>query len=115
MSHVSGEQLDEEFGDDDAASADAADETVQVANEDEEEQDAEELGEDEAIDTEDFEASIDDLDDEEEDDELQAANEELSQKEQNARSLAIRRAIEQRMEKKQLEDDLDYLDLDVGD
>ncbi|MDP6374362.1 MAG: hypothetical protein QF921_07790 [Pseudomonadales bacterium] len=37
---------------------------------------------------------------------------ELSQKEQNARALATRRAIEKRIEERELDDDLDYLDLD---
>ena len=46
---------------------------------------------------------------------LKVAEEELSQREQNARSLAIRRAIERRMEKKRLDEDLDYLDLDLED
>ena len=46
------------------------------------------------------------------DDEVEAVDDELSLKEQNARSLAIRRAIEQRMERKRLDEDLDYLDFD---
>lgn len=54
---------------------------------------------------------IDDLDDETRKD-LRAVDEALSQKDQNARALAIRRAIEQRMEDKKLNTDLDYLDLD---
>ena len=54
---------------------------------------------------------IDDLDDETRED-LRAVDEALSQKDQNARALAIRRAIEQRMEDKKLNTDLDYLDLD---
>ena len=40
---------------------------------------------------------------------------EISSKEQNARSLEIRRAIEERMEKRQMEEDLDYLDYDLDD
>ena len=40
---------------------------------------------------------------------------ELSSKEQSARSLEIRRAIEERMEKRQLDEDLDYLDMDFDD
>lgn len=70
--------------------------------------DAEELGEDEEI--EDLEDDdLDDLD-EETRSELRAVDEALSQKEQNARSLAIRRALEERMERRRLHDDLDYLD-----
>ena len=77
-----------------------------LADDELEVEDSEELGEDEEI--EDLED--DDLDDLDEDDELKAVDEALSQKEQNARSLAIRRAIEQRMEEKKLHDELDYLD-----
>ena len=40
---------------------------------------------------------------------------ELSSKEQSARTLEIRRAIEERMEQRQLHEDLDYLDLDEDD
>ena len=40
---------------------------------------------------------------------------ELSSKEQSARSLEIRRAIEERMEEKQMHEDLDYLDYDLDD
>ena len=40
---------------------------------------------------------------------------ELSAKEQSARSLEIRRAIEERMDKRQLDDDLEYLDMDLDD
>jgi hypothetical protein len=73
------------------------------------EQDVEELGEDEEVDTEEFDAE---LDEEEDDGDLKVAEAELSPTEQNAKSLAIRRAIEQRVERKQLDEDLDYLDLD---
>jgi len=37
---------------------------------------------------------------------------ELTSKEQSARALEIRRALEERRERKQLSEDLDYLDLD---
>ncbi|MDZ7669421.1 MAG: hypothetical protein U5Q16_08355 [Gammaproteobacteria bacterium] len=37
----------------------------------------------------------------------------MSHKDQNARALAIRRAIEERLESKRLSRDLDYLDLDL--
>lgn len=77
-----------------------------LADDELEVEDSEELGEDEEID----DLDDDDLDDLDEDDELKAVDEALSQKEQNARSLAIRRAIEQRMEEKKLHDELDYLD-----
>lgn len=39
----------------------------------------------------------------------------LSEREQCARNFAIRRAIEQRMEQKALDLDLDYLDCDLDD
>ena len=40
---------------------------------------------------------------------------ERSDRERYARSFAIRRAIEQRMEQKALDHDLDYLDFDLDD
>ena len=40
---------------------------------------------------------------------------EISSKEQNARSLEIRRAIEERMEERQMHEDLDYLDFDMDE
>lgn len=40
---------------------------------------------------------------------------ELSGKELSARSLEVRRAIEEQMEKRRLQEDLDYLDLDFED
>ena len=86
-----------------------SDVTEQEVDELEEEQDVEELGEDEEIDAEEFDAE---LDEEEDDGDLKVAAAELSPTEQNAKYLAIRRAIEQRMERKQLDEDLDYLDLD---
>ena len=104
MSHEN--RLDERLGDDEALSDDL--DGVEPNDDD-----VEELGEDEAIDTDDFESDIEDLDDD--DEEFEIADEALTQKEQNARSLAVRRAIEQRMEQKKLEDDLDYLDLDLDE
>ena len=50
-----------------------------------------------------------DLDENEEDIDAVVA---LSAKEQNARSLEVRRAIEERMEQRKLDEDLDYLDLE---
>ena len=77
---------------------------------DEFDSDEEELGEDEEIeDLDDEDLDEEDLDDETRN-ELKAVDEALSQKEQNARSLAIRRALEERAEAKRLHDDLDYLD-----
>ncbi|MEM7098306.1 MAG: hypothetical protein AAF541_08615 [Pseudomonadota bacterium] len=39
----------------------------------------------------------------------------LSAKEQSARNLEVRRAIEERMDKRRLDEDLDYLDLEFDD
>lgn len=52
---------------------------------------------------------------EEGDEDLKVVDEALSHKDQNARALAIRRAIEERLEAKRLSHDLDYLDLDLDD
>jgi hypothetical protein len=49
----------------------------------------------------------------ESDEDLKVVDEVLSHKDQNARALAIRRAIEERLEAKRLSRDLDYLDLDL--
>ena len=67
-----------------------------------------ELGEDEEID--DLDDALDEDLDDETASELKAVDEALSQKELNAKSLAIRRALEERAEEKRLHDDLDYLD-----
>ena len=56
---------------------------------------------------------LDDFDDTDID--LKVVEEVLSHKDQNARALAIRRAIEERLESKRLSEDLDYLDLDLDD
>ncbi len=48
------------------------------------------------------------------DDEIETVVE-ISSKEQNARSLEIRRAIEERMEERQMHEDLDYLDFDLDE
>jgi hypothetical protein len=63
------------------------------------------------------EAIADDVLDEfdESDVDLKVVDEVLSHKDQNARALAIRRAIEERLEAKRLSKDLDYLDLDLED
>ena len=90
----------EEINDDgDAAELDEADQLEAVADDEEVE-----IGDDDLEVVDDDDAG-----------ELRAVEEELSQKDQNARSLAIRRAIEQRMDQKRLDEDLDYLDLDLED
>jgi hypothetical protein len=47
------------------------------------------------------------------DEDLKVVDEALSHKDQNARALAVRRAIEERLEAKRMSKDLDYLDLDL--
>ncbi len=39
----------------------------------------------------------------------------MTSKEQSARSLEVRRAIEERLEERRMHEDLDYLDLDLDD
>ena len=75
-----------------------------------EEEDEEEIVDD------DYEAPLEDDDfiaDDDDPEEVVLAEQELTPKDQDARSLAIRRAIERRMEQKKLDEDLDYLDLDT--
>ena len=81
----------------------------------EEDEDVEELGEDEEIDADEFDGDLDEEEGGDYESESPVAEVELSPKEQNARSLAVRKAIERRMERKQLDEDLDYLDLDPDD
>jgi len=87
----------------------------QDLNDFEDEEEVEDLAEEEDLDAGGFDADLDEDALEEFDDDLQVEDIELSPKEQNARSLAIRRAIEQRMERRRLDEDLDYLDLDLDD
>ena len=77
----------------------------------------EESGAEEGPEGEFSEAIGDDVLDEydESDVDLKVVDEVLSHKDQNARALAIRRAIEERLEAKRLSRDLDYLDLDPED
>lgn len=56
-----------------------------------------------------------DADDDGEDVEALEKVVEMSAKEQDARSLEIRRAIEERAEKRRQKQDIDYLDLDFDD
>ena len=56
----------------------------------------------------------DDADSDGEDEDIDAVVE-LSSKEQSARSLEIRRAIEERMEERQFHEDIDYLDYDLDE
>jgi hypothetical protein len=93
--------VEEEFGDESEDEVDESEALIDDA----------EIGDLDDGEIEDLETDVDldDLD-EETRNELKVVDEVLSQKEQNARSLAIRRAIEQRIEERRLHDDLDYLD-----
>lgn len=82
----------------------------QVEGEEEVESVEEETTEEEFADDLD-EDELDEFDEVDED--LKVVDEALSHKDQNARALAIRRAIEERLEAKRLSKDLDYLDLDL--
>jgi hypothetical protein len=82
----------------------------------EREADAEPLAEDEGGDEEEFAGDLaeDELSEfDEVDEDLKVVDEALSHKDQNARALAVRRAIEERLEAKRMSRDLDYLDLDL--
>ncbi len=68
---------------------------------------------DEEIDDEEDPEAFDDGEGFESDEDVRVVDEALSHKDQNARALAIRRAIEERLEAKRLSRDLDYLDLDL--
>ena len=85
-----------------------ADEEVEPSDEESSEADEEFADELEDEESEDFVA-----DEFESDEDLKVVDEVLSHKDQNARALAIRRAIEERLEAKRLSRDLDYLDLDL--
>ena len=53
--------------------------------------------------------------DDDDDQDLKVVDEALNHKDQNARTLAIRRALEERQEARRISKDLDYLDLDIDD
>ena len=79
---------------------------------------AEQTEDAEALEEEDYDDSLDDDIDEygeDTDDDLKLADEILNHKDENAKALAIRRAIEERQEAKRISRDLDYLDLDLDD
>jgi hypothetical protein len=95
MSGLDEEQKDAPDGDADTESA-AEEEGAEL-----EEEFADDLAEDEL-------SGFDEVDED-----LKAVDEALSHKDQNARALAVRRAIEERLEAKRMSRDLDYLDLDL--
>ena len=83
-------------------------------DDDEEEEDEFAASDDSEIDADELEDDLDsDLEDEDGVDIDSVV--ELTSQEQNARSLEIRRALEERREEKKLHEDLDYLDLDFDD
>lgn len=110
MSGLDDEESSELEGGDDTESTDEesgeADETFEEELEEELEEEIEE-------DVEDDESSDYDEAEFDADEDLKVVDEVLSHKDQNARALAIRRAIEERLEAKRLSRDLDYLDLDL--
>ena len=65
----------------------------------------------------DIEEFDDDIVDDDSDESAEKIDEvvEMTSKEQSARSLEVRRAIEARMDKKKLAEDIDYLDMDFDD
>ncbi len=58
---------------------------------------------------------IDEFQSDDVDEDLKVVDEVLNHKDQNARTLAIRRALEEREEARRISEDLDYLDLDIDD
>lgn len=85
--------------------------------------DDEVLEDGETADAEEFESSEDEpvaeieegFDGDDDEDDSFEVEEPLSSKEQSARQLEIRRAIEERREAKRMNEDLDYLDFDFDD
>jgi len=104
MSGLDDDDMGETEGDEDVESG--------HADVDDADEDGGELDEEEEF--ADVESDGDGYDDESDED-LKVVDEALSHKDQNARALAIRRAIEERLEAKRLSRDLDYLDLDLDD
>lgn len=99
---------DEEFG-----GPEGEEEEIESADEETSELDeefADELDEEDSDGFDDPDVVFDDSDED-----LKVVDEVLSHKDQNARALAIRRAIEERLEARRLSRDLDYLDLDLDD
>jgi len=97
------------FDDDEVEDLDA-EETVDTSDDSEETDDLEEEGYSGSLGDDD----IDDYDGDVDED-LKVVDDALNHKDQNARALAIRRAIEERQEAKRISKDLDYLDIDLDD
>jgi hypothetical protein len=81
---------------------------------DEDDEFADDDSEEVTTDLDEFEDDADVSEDDDSAAEIDAAVE-LTSKEQSARSLEIRRAIERRMEERQFHEDNDYLDYDLDD
>jgi hypothetical protein len=110
MGGFDGEDSEDLNGDDDVADQDEVEASAQPEDESLDDEPAtESVSFSEAI----GDDGLDDFDDTDID--LKVVEEVLSHKDQNARALAIRRAIEERLESKRLSEDLDYLDLDLDD
>ena len=75
---------------------------------------AENDGEEVTTDLDEFSDEADVLEGDEAEADIEAVVE-LTSKEQNARSLEIRREIERRMEERRLHEDVDYFDLDLDE
>jgi hypothetical protein len=97
-----------DFDDDEVEDLDAEENVDEV----EETENADELEEGfkESIDDDDIDEFDDDVDED-----LKVVDEVLNHKDQNARALAIRRALEERAEARRISEDLDYLDFDIDD
>ena len=103
MSGLEDEEFDEPEGE----------EEIDSTDEETSERDAEFADEVDEEESEDFDDGDTEYDESDED--LKVVDEVLSHKDQNARALAIRRAIEERLEARRLSRDLDYLDLDLDE
>ncbi|MCR9258334.1 MAG: hypothetical protein NXH95_01325 [Pseudomonadaceae bacterium] len=97
------------------ASGDNLTDANDLPDEDDSDADVDEFATDE---DEDVSAELDEFDEDSDDDGEDADSikaEVLSPKAQDARSLEIRRAIEERLEKRRQDEDIDYLDFDFDD
>ena len=96
------------------AEADVDDREKGPASTDEQDEFADADGEEVTTDLDEFDDDADVSDDAEGPTDVDAEVE-LTSKEQSARSLEIRRAIEERMDERQFHEDVDYLDYDLDD
>ena len=92
-----------------------SEESVEQGDDIEDTDDLEEEGYGASLGNDDIDDDEIDVYEEDADEDLKVADEALNHKDQNARALAIRRAIEERQEAKKISKDLDYLDLDLDD